>query len=122
VRLIVANTAECTQIFQGATFHVEHVLPTSKAGPTELANLAWACPGCNLQKSNRVDAIDPLDGQHVPLFDPRKDVWSAHFRWDGYQVDGITAVGRATSAMLRLNDPRRLLIRQAEELFGLVPP
>jgi len=31
-------------------------------------------------------------------------------------------VGRATLLALNLNHPRRVLIRQAEELFGLFPP
>jgi 5-methylcytosine-specific restriction endonuclease McrA len=38
------------QALQGATFHVEHIVPSSRGGPTELRNLAWACPGCNLRK------------------------------------------------------------------------
>jgi len=33
----------------------------------------------------------------------------------------LTPTGRATVALLYLNHPRRLLIRQAEELFGLFP-
>ena len=32
------------QALQGATFHVEHILPTSAGGSDELSNLAWACP------------------------------------------------------------------------------
>jgi hypothetical protein len=36
------------QALQGATFHVEHILPGSRGGPTVLDNLAWACPSCNL--------------------------------------------------------------------------
>lgn len=31
---------------QGATFHVEHVIPKSKGGESALENLALACPGC----------------------------------------------------------------------------
>jgi hypothetical protein len=110
------------QALQGATFHVEHIVPSSQGGPSELPNLAWACPGCNLRKSDRVDAIDPTSGQTVQLFHPRRDVWTAHFEWDGYRLVGLTPVGRATIVALELNDPRRLLIRHAEELFGLFPP
>ena len=36
------------QRLQGATFHVEHIIPRSKGGADELANLALACPSCNL--------------------------------------------------------------------------
>ena len=40
------------QSLQGATFHVEHIVPTVLGGSSTLSNLAWACPGCNLQKSD----------------------------------------------------------------------
>lgn len=40
----------------------------------------------------------------------------------GYELAAITPVGRVTIATLDLNRPRRILIRKAEELFGLFPP
>jgi 5-methylcytosine-specific restriction endonuclease McrA len=43
------------QSLQGATFHVEHIMPRARGGLTQLDNLAWACPSCNLHKSNRTD-------------------------------------------------------------------
>jgi hypothetical protein len=46
------------------------------------------------------------------------DRWSEHFRFEGYRLVGQTPVGRATAWLLDLNHPRRVLIRQAEELFG----
>jgi hypothetical protein len=110
------------QSLQGATFHVEHIIPTSAGGSDDEENLAWACPGCNLHKSNRQAAIDPESGASVPLFNPRADRWEAHFRWVSYRVVGITPAGRAVVAAFDLNHPRRLLIRQAEEHFGLFPP
>jgi hypothetical protein len=57
----------------------------------------------------------------VPLFNPRKDRWTEHFRWDGYRIIGVTLIGRPTVFALDLNHSRRLLIRQAEEWFGLFP-
>src|ERR1700745_3466919 len=38
---------------QGATFHVEHIIPQSKGGHSVLENLALASPGCNLHKADR---------------------------------------------------------------------
>ena len=110
------------QALQGATFHVEHAVPSSRGGSDGLENLAWSCPSCNLHKSDRTEALDPVSGSTVPLFNPRTDRWADHFRWDGYTVVGITVLGRATVAALALNHPRRLLIRHAEELFSLFPP
>jgi hypothetical protein len=110
------------QALQGATFHLEHVMPLSRGGHSQLDNLAWACPSCNLRKANRIDAIDPDTGNRVPLFNPRSDNWDEHFRWEGYRIIGQTPIGSATVAALELNHPRRIQIRQAEELFELFPP
>src|SRR5215467_1793469 len=107
---------------QGATFHVEHVIPQSKGGESTLENLALACPGCNLHKAGRTTAVDPLTGEQVPLFHPGQQLWSEHFRFKGCEVEGRTPVGRATVEMLDLNHLRRQRIRHVEEIFGLYPP
>lgn len=110
------------QSLQGATFHLEHIVPKSCGGPTSLENLALACPSCNLRKSDRIEAVDPESGTMVPLFHPRAHRWAEHFRWQGYRVVGTTSVGRATVLALDLNDRHRIRIRQAEETFDLFPP
>ena len=110
------------QSLQGATFHVEHVLPVVRGGTTELSNLAWACPGCNLHKSDRMDVMDVETSESVPLFHPREHDWSDHFAWNGFRLIGLTSIGRATILALHLNHERRLRIRHAEQLFGLFPP
>ncbi len=61
-------------------------------------------------------------GQTVPLFRPRQHSWNEHFEWDEFPLVGRTAIGRATISALRLNDPRRAKIRQAERMFDLFPP
>lgn len=110
------------EALQGATFHVEHIVPRSQGGSSALDNLAWACPGCNLHKSDRTQVPDPQDGRPVTLFNPRTDRWPDHFQWDGYNVVPLSSVGRATAAALDLNHTRRLRIRRAEGFFGLFPP
>jgi len=110
------------QTLQGATFHVEHVVPKCRGGESRLENLAWACPTCNLHKADRIASPDPQSGQEVPLFNPRRDRWSMHFRWERHEIVPLTNTGRATAALLNLNHPRRVQIRHAEELFGLFPP
>jgi len=107
---------------QGATFHVEHVVPRSQGGESRLENLAWACPRCNLCKSDRVEARDPETGELAALFHPRKDSWSEHFHWSSYTIVPLTPNGRATAAALDFNHPRRIRIRQVEERFDLFPP
>ncbi len=110
------------QALQGGTFHVEHILPESRGGDSNLENLAWSCPGYNLRKSDRVEVADPISGANVPIFNPRVDRWPEHSYWDGHFLSGLTSKGRATVQLLDLNHPRRVLIRQAESLFGLFPP
>jgi hypothetical protein len=110
------------QALQGATFHLEHIMPSSRGGVSDLDNLAWYCPSCNLRKSDRIEATDPDSGVLAPLFNPRQTPWSDHFQWETYRLVGRTPVGRATAFALDLHHPRRILIRQAEELFGLFPP
>ena len=98
------------------------IIPVSAGGSSDLANLAWACPSCNLKKSNRLAAVDPEMEKSVALFNPRADRWDYHFAWLGYAVVGRTPIGRALVSAFDLNHPRRKVIRQAEELFGLFPP
>jgi len=115
------NTVKCTNRCKARHFHVKHILALSRGGSTELENLAFCCPSCNLHKSDRSHALDPDTNQLVPLFHPRQDNWPEHFAWQGYQLIGNTATGRATISALKLNNDRRLLIRKAEEKFQLFP-
>src|ERR1700680_4252744 len=72
---------------QGATFHIEHVVPQSKGGQSDLENLMLACPGCNLHKAGRIIAIDPATAGNVRFFHPLHQRWSEHFRFDGYKIE-----------------------------------
>lgn len=107
------------QALQGATFHVEHIVPASRGGLSQLSNLAWACPGCNLKKSARTEIVDPTTGAIVRLFDPRRDNWIEHFDWQEFRIAALTPAGRALVEAFDLNHPRRQRIRQAERLFDL---
>ena len=110
------------QALQGATFHAEHIIPTSRGGDSHLDNLALACPACNLRKANRVSFKFEGSDKETELFHPRRQQWSEHFAWRGYEILGLTSVGQATIAALELNQERRRTIRRAEASFGLYPP
>src|SRR5439155_19509319 len=56
------------QSLQGATFHIEHIIPEAQGGASALENLALACPGCNLRKSDRVQCLDADTNVLVHLF------------------------------------------------------
>jgi hypothetical protein len=102
----------------------EHVVPVGRGGTDDENNLWLACRFCNTFKSDAVDAIDPVSGQRVPLFDPRNQTWADHFRWseDGAQVVGITPVGRATVAQMQLNYPLAVTVRRNWVAAGWHPP
>lgn len=103
---------------------VEHLLPVSLGGDDARENLWLSCHKCNKIRSNRVAGIDPLTQSVVPLFNPRQHRWTDHFAWegDGLYMVGRTATGRATVAMLRLNDAYHQSARSVWILAGIFPP
>ena len=103
-------------------FHVDHIVAEKHRGPTTAANLAWACFSCNLYKGPNVAGIDPLTGRLTRLFHPRRDVWSEHFNWDGIRLHGKAAVARTTIAVLAMNSPDSLAVREALRDEGFFNP
>ena len=110
------------QAGQEATFHTFHIHPASLGGVTEFGNLALACVSCSLRKAAKVAAADPLSGELMPLFHPRRDLWNLHFRWSGFEIVGISQSDRATVDILAMNRPIAVAIRQEEALRGRHPP
>ena len=103
------------------SFSVEHIIPRSKRGTDDNENLAFACQGCNNHKYNRTHALDPLNGDVVPLYNPRLQAWSEHFAWNENftELVGLTPTARATIEALQLNrapliNLRRILYEAAE--------
>ena len=60
----------------------------------------------------------------MPLFHPRRHIWSEHFIWsnDRLNVMGLTSIGRATVEVLELNRDRAIRIRVADLAVGRHPP
>jgi hypothetical protein len=107
-----------------ATFHVDHIVPKSSGGASVPENLCLSCPFCNQFKKKQRRAGDPETGRMVRLFNPRRDDWHEHFQWshDGTQIIGLTAIGRATVAALRMNNPIALAARRYWVASGIHPP
>ena len=105
------------------SFSIDHVVPISRGGATVLANLAFACPGCNSHKHTKTTARDPVTLLTVGLFDPRTQEWADHFAWnDDYSlIIGLSAVGRATVEALDLNRVTLVNLRQALRELRLHP-
>ena len=111
-----------SQIGQVATFHIDHVIPVVAGGETTAENLALACVSCSLRKGARQKIEDAETGEIVYIFNPRQQRWNAHFAWNGVEVIGLTAIGRATVQALNFNRSTMLAIRAEEELRGRHPP
>jgi hypothetical protein len=124
---IIARAKQCCEYcysqvaFSPQSFSVEHIIPRHKGGQTTLENLALSCQGCNNFKHTKIEGVDPLTEQVLPLYHPRQQIWHEHFAWnDDYTlVIGLTTTGRATIQELKLNragvvNLRRVLFAMSE--------
>ena len=119
-RRVRSHFAECCAYCQTAEsltvaiFEIEHITPRSAQGETIFENLCLACPTCNRFKSNRQTAVDPIDQETVPLYHPQQQRWPDHFAWneDATEIIGLTPVGRATVAALKMNRLQLVRVRR----------
>lgn len=102
-------------------YEADHVIAEKHGGPASLDNLAWACLYCNRFKGTDLASLDPDSQKVVFLFHPREQRWNRHFRLNVARIEGITASGRATVALLRLNDPERVTFRLRLIELGYYP-
>lgn len=112
------------ELVTGVQLTIDHILPESLGGVTTLDNLCLACWECNLRKGSRVSGVDEQTQREPRLFNPVTDEWDAHFVWspDGIEIQGLTAIGRATIATLQLNRSALLHARKLWHAAGWHPP
>ena len=75
-------------------------------------NLAYCCVRCNLWKDTDIGSLSARTGRLIPLFNPRKDRWSDHFRLEEAIIEPQTAEGEATARLLKLNLDKRIAERR----------
>lgn len=92
---------------------VDHVIAHKHGGKTILENLAYACLECNRYKGSDIASIDPLTNVVTALFNPRTQEWHDHFQFENSRIVPLTASGRVTVFLLRLNDKERVAERTA---------
>jgi len=127
---VVERAGECCEYcrsqaaYATQSFSVEHILPRAKGGTTILDNLALACQGCNNHKYDKTVGPDPIGGQSVALYHPRRDRWDEHFAWSGdfTLIIGLTPTGRATVDQLLLNRDGVVNLRRLLYMHGEHPP
>jgi hypothetical protein len=128
-RLLAADDRRCaycqtTEANTGQPMTVDHIIPQALGGETAFDNLCLSCRRCNEFKGSAVRAQDPLTGESVALFHPRRQAWTDHFQWDesGALIVGLTAVGRATVVAVNLNNPTIVDARRRWIGVGWHPP
>lgn len=104
-------------------FEVEHIFPQARGGNNEEANLCLACRSCNLFKGNFITGFDDVTRMELRLFHPRQDQWDEHFQFDSEtgEIRGMTSVGRATAARLRVNSLAQVEARLSWLRLGFFP-
>lgn len=103
-----------------ASHQVDHIEAEKHGGLTISSNLALCCLICNQHKGTDLYSLDPSTQSPTPLFNPRKHVWSEHFRLDGPYIRPLTTIGRTTARLLHFNDPELVAERELFILSGLL--
>jgi hypothetical protein len=119
-----AHKCEYCLINQQETFiphQPDHIIAEQHGGQTNADILALAGVDCNRFKGPNIASIDPIFHQLTPLFNPRLHQCADHFALDDAYIRPISPMGRVTTALLRLNDGRRLQIRELLIADGRYP-
>ena len=67
-----------------------------------------ACTICNKYKGSDLASIDPLNGEIVRLYHPRRDRWREHFKLEKGEIIPLTAIGQVTVKLLQINRSERV--------------
>ena len=100
---------------------VDLIYAEKHGGETLEANLCLSCVDCNRYKGTDLASLDPLRGEPVFLFHPRRDKWSEHFQLDGARIEPVTPEARASVKLLHINDIDRVWERAALLKLGRYP-
>jgi hypothetical protein len=76
------------QAFDDLTFQIDHIIARSHGGREAADNLCLACFACNHYKGTNISGVDRKTAKIVPLYHPRRQRWSRHFRWSGPRLVG----------------------------------
>jgi hypothetical protein len=114
-----------TAIAQRANHRCEYcnIVPLSRQGSDNEANLALACRSYNLRKSNRISGVSSGPNVEFRFFHPREDQWGEHFQVsiESGEVLGRTPIGEVTVEYLEMNSSAQVAARQLWIRLGLFP-
>lgn len=103
-------------------FVIDHIIAEKHGGETAAHNLCLSCYWCNSYKGSDISSVDWAYGEAiVGLFNPRKHLWSDHFRLENARIQPLTAIGRVTVFLLRLNADERVKERKLLIALNIYP-
>jgi hypothetical protein len=102
------------------SFQIEHIIAKQHGGADDPETLCYSCAQCNWAKGPNLAGLE--GGKLYPLFNPRKQIWSRHFRWEQTLLVGRTKTGIVTVQVLNINDPVRVMLRENLLFEGRFPP
>ena len=124
VRERAGHRCEYCQLREGdadfLSFHIEHVVAKQHGGTDDPNLLCFACAECNWSKGPNLSGL--FGGKLYPLFNPRKQNWNRHFRWEQTNLVGKTYSGKVTVQVLNINEPSRVMLRENLLFEGRFPP
>lgn len=100
---------------------IDHIISRKHGGLWDSDNLAYACLRCNAWKGSDVGSVDTESGAFVSLFHPRRQRWDDHFVVRGALIEPLTAEGKATARLLKLNLDKRVVERRMLVAAGRYP-
>ena len=115
VRLRAEGLCEYCRISDQLTLaehEIDHIISVKHGGQTTAENLALCCTICNRFKGSDIASIDPETGHLTRLFHPRVDRWDEHYQIRDGEIFALTAPGRVTVRLLRMNRPTRIRERR----------
>jgi hypothetical protein len=101
---------------------IDHIISRKHGGSSASDNLAYACLRCNTWKGSDVGSLDFETGAFLSFFHPRRQRWDDHFVLRGAVIEPLTAEGKVTARLLKLNLDKRVVERQLLATVGRYPP
>ena len=125
VRERALNCCEYCHMFEedrAIDFVIDHIIAEKHGGESRTENLCLCCYWCNSYKGSDISSVDWSMGEDIiPLFNLRRQNWNEHFELDGAHLQPMTATGRVTVFLLRLNTEERIEERELLIALGVYP-
>jgi hypothetical protein len=102
-------------------FQVDHIISLKHGGPTTLPNLAFACAVCNRSKGSDLGTISRRMEVLTRFYNPRLDLWTAHFELEGAVIQPLSDIGEGTARILNFNCEDQIAERSALIKIGRYP-